>query len=622
MQWCLGFLLATACLGSSSFKPARELFISRANMFARMVEFRWRGRSPEIVSRVLGNLNSLFTTVAYSSRSNWFLNDFAHRLGRSHYFFDIDEFDDKMKPHYFFLSDPEAPEDRDISNFGIDVLVFANVNVLTEITGGWMDDAFRQQLMGRLLSIASRVGTGKHQLELLYKKFDKLENTELEQRVSELEGEVRLFMESADPRDLAPVDLFSKFAAQFRVATYSHAIQEIFSPDELTEHKTILTEIALSVTTEARIGIVPFLMMYIESIVHTDGIDDTDSPQFIIAKTFVQVMARIANSSSRYSMVSLVEFIHAYSLRSWRSPFIERGPGVFVYFLALEIFSDFGIKLLEEYPAMAESVGWSAAKTRACQSLIIHSVAFGLPARDFCLVRRPLEYHALIVEANDEKLINAAHVVARLFRAHSLLQTQIGIFVEPLVDPAVWLEEYLKSSGPSRYAMWVVHVHPKLSIAYPNSHTPLIGVLSEHILEFTGSPRRFSDMSRKISFIHENYQDIERRYGDSIAGIPGAIMKKEVDWDMIEDTVTGDARHIRDLIEGTANIIFDNLRLSVEKPDLDLLNDALRRKLSFCLTALEAVLRRDSLPELLWMEMIHTESGQLRTALINDMENL
>ena len=97
-------------------------------------------------------------------------------------------------------------------------------------------------------------------------------------------------------------------------------------------------------------------------------------------------------------------------------------------------------------------------------------------------------------------------------------------------------------------------------------------------------------------------------------------MKKEVEWNIIDETVVGDSGHIRDLIEGTANSIIDTLRLLVEKPNPALVPIMLLRSFSNCLKALFSFLHEgDRFPELSLMERIHSESGKLKLSMMRSV---
>jgi hypothetical protein len=224
-----------------------------------------------------------------------------------------------------------------------------------------------------------------------------------------------------------------------------------------------------------------------------------------------------------------------------------------------------------------------------------------------------------IVGANDEKLMNSAALIFRMVKAHWMLQMQ-HIFIEPLVDPAQWLKEYAKESGPSPYAFWVTEVlPPDATLAYPTTNTPLLGEISFGIMNFLGYPDRFVEMSQKLSFLYENYPAIVIKYLGFIGGgrdmleLPRAIMKREVEWNMIEQK-----NGIRDSMEEAALILIDTLKLLVERyvPAEDVFRSTVSN-FKNCLRALESYL--SGLNENFYLRLIHrirSESDQVRNLVL------
>lgn len=443
-----------------------------------------------------------------------------------------------------------------------------------------MQDPVRQKLLGRLLGLASRIGICKRSLGNLYQELQQLQTEGLEQRIADLEAQVGTFMQASPPKTLVPAEIYAQFVSENSGGLYRYYHPgRAFSDVKIQEKVSILTEVVLSIHTEARIGIVPPLIVFIRSLLpgyRSTTADDsfeliigeTYSPKFIFLQTLLQVIVRIANSS-RYSMVSLALFIDSYcddvvkkQLITWEQP--ATSGAIAVYLLSHEVFKRFGIRVLDSYPALAQSIGWSAERARAIQRIIIHMTIFGLNYPDLNPSRSQLD---IIVGASDEKLIRSADFFFRMLTAHLMLQMQ-NIFIEPLVDPVEWLEEYAKESGsPSPYALKVMEFQPPiLTHAYLTTHTPILEEMSFGIMDYLGYPHRFVEMSKKLSFIDENYPAVVVRYlgvshrGRDIFKLPRAIMKREIDWNMI-DKQDG----IRDNMEQTAFILIDTLKILVEQ---------------------------------------------------------
>lgn len=180
MRWIFGLLIATSLIfpgdtTSSWAVPMKEFFQNRAKVLQRKAELRLRGKSPEIVARITEKLDSFFTKVAGSHRSMWFFNNFARNLDWSS-IFKFGEMEIYSNSEEYFFNG-QLSYARLSSNFGLDVLEISNVNVLTE-TAGWIEDSVREKLMGRLLTVFSRVGGQKCSLVKVYETLQTLSTSE------------------------------------------------------------------------------------------------------------------------------------------------------------------------------------------------------------------------------------------------------------------------------------------------------------------------------------------------------------------------------------------------------------------------------------------------------------
>lgn len=459
MLFARGLLLAVPRLCDSA-TPGRNFFMNRAKIFVNDVELDLGGKSPPeaVYAPLKEKLDSLFTTLSDSRKSEWFFYDFGHRLEDSRHNFHKGE-SSKLKPKYFFSTLDDSRRASRPWNFPIDVLAFSNVNILKEIHG-WLEDPVRQKLLARLLSLAARVGINRLALGRLYQNFEKLGPEKLEKKVANLETRVRNFLAESDPRSLVPSEIYAQFATPHRAAgLYKEYTGRSLNDEMIQEKASILTELVLSIYTEARVGIVPRLIVLIRSLLtqrHRSAADEsselviagTDSPQFVLIKTLVEVIVRVANDS-RYSMVSLAMFIDGYcnksirkSLKSWKLVAATSAGASTVYSLAHEVFKRFEIRILDEYPAMVGSIGWSADRARAIQTIITQFTTFGLNYPSF----HPSETQiSFISRASDYKLMNAAIKIKPLLEAHLKLQAK-DVFKQPPVNPAAWLDEYAKDA--------------------------------------------------------------------------------------------------------------------------------------------------------------------------------
>lgn len=300
-----------------------------------------------------------------------------------------------------------------------------------------------------------------------------------------------------------------------------------------------------------------------------------------------------------------------------------------MYSLAMQVYHLFGITILELYPALAESVNWSAGRAWAVQRLIKNFILFGVSlTHDFYDIVPPYQYHGLIFrdrvkrvisQASDAKLISGASLLSRLLRAHWHMQAK-GIYIEPLVNPAVWLAEYAKENGPSRFASWVSQTLPPHvgNIRSRKGRNSLPEDVFGEIMEYFGFPTRFIEMSKTLSSIHEIYDDelglIPRKSMREIVMLPGAVMRSEVSWGILDAGQKPEYLKIQSLIENTALIIIDAIKIIVESTNR--INPETRAQLMRCFDALGYFLKAESLNNLNMdlMKRIRSESDQIRSS--------
>ena len=626
MRLILGLLIATSFIfpgdtASSRAVPMKEFFLNRAKAFQRKAALRLRGKSPEIVARITEKLDSFFRKVAGSRRSMWFFNNFARNLDWSS-IFKFGEMEIYSNSEEYFFNG-QLSNALLSSNFGLDVLEISNVNVLTE-TAGWIEDSVRENLMGRLMTVFSRVGGQKRSLVKLYQTLQTLPSSELQKEVGTLEKQVRQLM--ATSSSLVQEELYAKLAGEPYLDSYRSLLgdqEEVI----ISEAKSELNSIAQGITSEARVCILPRLLVFIDWLVSSSPTitSSSSSSGFILRRTLVEVIVRIANNL-KTSKISLFSFIDHVEFRS-RDLFQPKNePAEQVYSLAMQVYDLFGISVLELYPALAKSVNWSAGRARAMQRLIKNFILFGVSlSYDFYDIVPPYDnggpifkdrVKRLISQARDASLIEGAHVVSRLLRAHWHMQAK-GIFVEPLVNPAVWLAEYAKENGPSRFASWVSKTLPPHDgiIRYLKSRNPLPEAVSRKKTEY---PPRFIRMSKTLSSIHEIYDDelglIPRKGMREIVMLPSAVMRSEVRWGILDAGNNPDYQKIQSLIEDTALIIIDAIKIIVESTNE--VNPETRAQIIRCFDALGSFLKAESLTNLnmVLMERIHSESDQVRSS--------
>jgi hypothetical protein len=497
-----------------------------------------------------------------------------------------------------------------------------------------MEDSVREKLLGRLLTVISRVGGQKRALVKLYQTLQTLPIPELQQKVAELEEQVGQFMAttSSPARFLVLDILYGKFAGESNLKYYRDLPSNPQVTGTLVEAKSVLNSIAQGIISEARITILPRLLVHIDWLVSSIP-SITSSPLFIILKTLVEVIVRIANSpiTPKISLFSLIDYIEFKSHDLFQTSY---EPAEQVYSISMLVFENFGLSLLQLYPALAQSLGWSAERARAIDGLVQNFCLFGVSLRhDFYDTVPPYNFHGhifedrvkkLISQASDANLIYGADLVSRLLKAHWRMQAN-GIFIEPLVNPAVWLLEYARDSGPSRFASWVsATLPPPGIIEHARSENPLRNEDSGEIKEFFGLfPSRFIDMSKQLSSIHEIYDDelglIPRKTMREIVMLPSAVMLSEVRWGMMDAEPKPDDQLIQSLIEDTSRIIIDAIKVVVEStPSVDA---PIRIQVMKCFEVLGSFLKAELLPNraLALMERIYSESNQVRSSATHNI---
>lgn len=593
-------VLISACL-SSDHSPSRNFFINRANMFKKSVEFELPGKSRE---QFLGPLNFLFHSLLRSKRSDRFLKELAVKLEGGWRRFNFGQF--KLKSlHQYFHSISCQPEP--CQYFGVDMLAFANVNVLE--TPGWIADPHRQKLLARLLALASRVGIPRSPLARVFYELDKLNTSELQQRILDIENQVAIFKQTSS---VVSFDIFGPFLsnAETEKGSFLQADLENTVRFEFSAQKSILVPIALTIHTEARIGILPQLLLLIDCILVNSKAEQIaiDSSTFIFMTAIVNAFVDIANTPSHHSMVALTECMLFVKQKIHK--YLESFPES-VFLFAEELFTRFGVRFLDIYPTVAQSLGWSQEKSSALQRLIIQFSACSISRseRDSSILK-------MILNANATRLTNAGNSLGSFLSSYWKMQSE-NIFIEPLVDPQIWVLDLVQER---RFALWMVKTQPSLNpIPYPNTHNNVPYDVAFSIKQFLGFPRRFVQMSMRISRILEQFSNQIQAAGcyDQIRDVlqlPRKLMKKEVDWDIIEESHSNK----RMLLEETTFTLIEIFEILGMKQDPRSIHPWLPLDLHECIKSLRSFLNVEKLPDLNepMMQRILSQSDQLRSWII------
>jgi hypothetical protein len=573
-------------------------------MFKKSVEFELPGKSSDYF---LGALDRLFDSLLRSKRSDRFFKELAVKLEGGWRRFNIGQFN--VRSPYLFFHSISCQQDP-CQYFGVDMLAFANVNVLE--TPGWIADPHRQELLARLLALASRVGIPRSSLTRVYYQLDKLDTSELQQRIIDMENQVAVFKATSS---VVSFDLFAPLLdnAESGGESSLQADLENTVRFEFSEQKSILVPIALTIHTEARIGILPQLLLLIDSLLMNAKAEQIAiiSSTFIFMISIVNAFVDIANTPTQTghnSMVALAECILFVKVRIHK--YLESFPAS-VFLFTEEIFTRFGIRFLDIYPTVAQSLGWSQEKSSALQRLIIQFSACSISRSE-----TESSFMKIILNANAARLINAGNSLGSFLSSHWKMQSD-SIFIEPLVDPQFWVLDLVQEG---RFAVWMVKNQPPLNpIAYASTQNRVPYDVEFSIKQFVGFPRRFVQMSMRISRVIEKFSNQIQAAGcyDQIRDalqLPRKLMRKEVDWDIIEETHS----YRRMLLEETTFILIEIFEILGMKHDPRSIHPWLPLDLQECIKSLRSFLNVAKLADLHepFMQQILTESDQLRSWII------
>ena len=570
-------------------------------MFKKSVEFELPEKSRE---HILGPLDFLFDSLLRSTRSDRFFKELAVKLEGGWRRFSIGHLNIRSLEQYFHSKNCQQ---ETCQYFGVDMLAFANFNVL-EIPG-WIADPHRQELLAHLLALSSRVGIPRSSLARVYYQLDKLNTSELQQRILDIEYQVAIYKQTSS---VVSFDLFAPFLNNIETAE-EHSLQTDLENTvrfEFSEQKSVLVPIALTIHTEARIGILPQLLLLIDFLLVNAKAEQIaiGSSTFNVITAIVNALVDIANTPSHHSMVALTEFMLFVKQRIHK--YLESFPES-VFLFAEELFTRFGIRLLDVHPTVAESLGWSQEKSSALQRLIIQFSACSISRseKDSSIIK-------IILNANAARLINAGNSVGSFLSTHWKMQSD-NIFIEPLVDPHIWVLDLVQGR---RFALWMVKTQPSLNpILYPNTQNNVPYDVAFSIKQFLGFPRRFVQMSMRISSVLEQFSNQIQAAGcyDQIRDalqLPRELMKKEVDWDIIEKTHS----EKRMLLEGTTFTLIEIFEILGMKQDPRSIHTWLPLDLNECIKSLRSFLKVEKLPDLNepLMRRILSQSDQLRSWII------
>ena len=494
------------------------------------------------ISRALNGLDSLFTFLMLPSNlSEKHLHNLALFFNNIHR---LTPFQGFSMAEYLHIT-PRAPDNGFRGKFAVDILLHSDLNIFE--LGTFMESGSRQLQIARVIRLLSKSGLTRYELCSLIDRLDALDSqTEVENLVDLIEYKMeRLFLTSFPTSILFPnlsqLVGFSKekFDELSKELTLSRWFSSIFVPwiggtgEPLThitdsyDKKSIISQltrrILRGITSEARIGLVPrllYLVFHAASYAHPS--------RLAFAVAVVDVAVRLSSSPvalDNKSLVPLAKSIDDINPALFMEVFFPREEyeeKIFDFSLSIE--SNYGIKVLSEYPQLFPL--WSKGKADFMQRILQALSWF-----DF----QRLECTQELLQLTDDQIIVAAKVL------HDIASREASQFENMILfNPYFWLCKFVKNPS-SRFVQWLIQIQrPSIlssKITSFSGTAPLPLDIQRSINEFFGFPFRFMEMGRRISRLRIQcassiIASLKRICMESLE-LPGSLLYKEVDWGIL-----------------------------------------------------------------------------------------
>jgi len=340
--------------------------------------------------------------------------------------------------------------------------------------------------------------------------------------------------------------------------------------DPMRRFKDELIEKVLTVISEARIIIVPRLLVLIESALAVERSEQHCIFLSSVIDSFVRILTSAGENT--HSLVSLSTVLDVVTV-NLNGLFHDQGVAhEWNVLRAAFYFSKiFHIRFLTDYPEVL--AGWSEEKIILTRKIIGVFLKFDGPrqwARS--------EVYSLIPEASEARLTTSITVLTHLYieRCQTPEKT-------PLVDSGRWLKEFLLNT-PSPYAVWIkdrmIHRFWTKVIAKKLFHES-----EQKLNEFYAYPQRLVDMSDHINALSLEYSGtMPERYFDIYLPLPGHLLREELN--------AGSPRRnpLVGLVESAISASFETLEVVGEK-GYSLLTHANSQAFEECFMATVAISR-------------------------------